>query len=219
MKRFFLPVILVASFSLSVLGSCIGISSEITLRRNGSGTVRLEYRFSRELESLGKLDGNKEWPPVPVGRADFERTVARVPGLALKSFKSAVEGNDAVYHVTLSFADTDALIRFLDASGQKASLSRENGRARLSLVLADGYDGIDPSLGELVATACRGYFLTLDFSLPAKAELTLTDGSGRRIDPPQGWKLAGGSRSSFSAPMGEILLFDGPLCLETTWDF
>ncbi|MDR0388254.1 MAG: hypothetical protein LBH57_09495 [Treponema sp.] len=217
MKRHFLPVIIAAAFFLSVTGSCIGISSEITLRRDGSGTVNLEYRLSRELESLGRMDGNEGRPPVPVGRGDFERTAARIPGLALKSFKSGIEGNDAVYRVTLSFADTDALIRFLDASGQRASLSGENGRNRLSLVLADGGGPVDPGLGELAASACRGYFLTLNFSLPAKADIALTDGAGRHIDPPQGWKLAGGSRPSFSAPMGEALLFDGPLCLEIEW--
>ncbi|GHT76702.1 hypothetical protein FACS1894124_8630 [Spirochaetia bacterium] len=71
-----------------VLGSCIGMSADITIRRNGSGVLALEYRMSRELESLGKLDGNERWLPIPVGKADFERTTDRIPGLALKSFSS-----------------------------------------------------------------------------------------------------------------------------------
>jgi hypothetical protein len=195
----------------------MGISSEITLRRDGSGTVRLEYRLSRELESLGKLDGNEKQPPVPVGKTDFERAAARIPGISLKSFKSAVEGKDLVIRVTLNFADTGALLRFLDASGQRASLSREDGRNRLSFLLADGGGRFDPELGELVSEASRGYFLTMSFSLPSEADLALTDGSGRRLAPPDGWKLTGGRRPSFSAPIGETLLFEGPLYLEILW--
>ena len=216
MKRCFLPLILAAPLFLSILGSCVGISSEITLGRNGSGTIKLEYRLSRELESLGKLDGNEGRPPIPVGKTDFERTAARIPGLTLKSFNSAVDGADVVYRVTLNFADTDALLRFLDASGQKASLSRENGRNRFSLLLAAG-GPVEPGLGNLVSSASAGYFLTMSFSLPAEAELTLMDGEGGRLNPPQGWKLSGGGRPSFSAPIGEVLLFDGPLYLEIGW--
>jgi hypothetical protein len=218
MIRRFLPVVLAASLFAGILGSCIGISSEIILRRDGSGTIALEYRLSRELESLGRMDGNERWPPVPVGRADYERTVARVPGLALKSFNSSVEGNDVVNRVTLSFADTGALIRFLDASGQKASLSRENGHNRLSLLLADGGGVFDPDLEELVTGASRGYSLTMRFSLPSEAEISLVDGEGRPLNPPRGWKLSGrGRQPSFFAPIGEVLLFDGPVCLQIEW--
>jgi hypothetical protein len=217
MTRRFLSVFFAAALSLGVLGSCIGISSEITLRRDGSGTVRLEYRLSRELESLGKLDGNERWPPVPAGKADFERTAARVPGLTVKSFKSSAEGKDLVNRAVLGFADTGALLRFLDATGQRASLSRENGRNRLSLALSAGGGEIDNGLAELVAGASRGYFLTMSFSLPSEAEIALTDGNGRPVAPPEGWKLAGGGRPSFSAPIGEALLFDGPLYLEILW--
>ncbi|MDR2070499.1 MAG: hypothetical protein LBP81_03650 [Treponema sp.] len=217
MKRRFVMIILAAPLFWGLLGSCMGVSSEITLGRDGSGTIKAEYRFARELESLGRQDGNQGRPPIPVGRTDIERTVARVPGMALKSFKSAVEGKDVVYRVTLNFADTDALIRFLDASGLRASVSRENSRNRLSLLLTGGGGRIEPELGELVSAASQGYFLALSFSLPSEAELALKDGEGRRLNPPQGWTLSGGRRPSFSAPVGEIFLFDGPLYLEIDW--
>jgi hypothetical protein len=208
-------LILLAAF---LLGSCMGISSEITLGRGGSGTIKLEYRFSRELESLGRQDGNAMWPPVPVGKADFERTADRVPGLAVKSFRTSREGNDVVYRVTLNFADTSALIRFLDASGLRASLSLENGRNRLSLALADGGGRIERELEELVSAASQGYFLIMNFSLPSEAAVALTDGEGHRRALPEGWKLTGGNKPSFSAPIGEALLVDGPLYLEIEWE-
>jgi hypothetical protein len=215
----FVKIFLAGAFCLGVLGSCMGIGSEITIRRDGSGTAKLEYRLSRELESLGKLDGNAPWPPVPVGKADFERTAARIPGLTLKSFDSSDEGNDIVSRVTLDFTDTAALIRFLDAAGQGASLVRENGQNLLSLQIGGGQGAVNPELGELATLVSEGYSLDLSFSLPSQAELTLTDGTGRPLSAPPHWRLAGGSRLSFSAPIGDLLLFDGPLRLEIRWGF
>jgi hypothetical protein len=202
-----------------ILGSCIGIGSEIAIRRDGSGTIKLEYRLSRELESLGKLDGNERWLPVPVGKADFERTAARVPGLTLKSFNSSVQGNDIINRITLDFTGTDALIRFLDATGRGVSLTRENGQNRLSLQITDG-GRIEPELGELAGRVSEGYFLNLSFSLPSQGELILTDETGRPLPIPQGWKILNpGREPSFSAPIGDILLFNDPARLEIRWGF
>ncbi|MDR3130319.1 MAG: hypothetical protein LBU18_02105 [Treponema sp.] len=217
MLRFFLRFVFAAAFSLGVLGSCMGISSVISLRRDGSGTISLEYRLSSEMESLGKLDGNAMWPAVPIGRADFERTAARVPGLAVKSFRTFIEKNDVVSRVTLSFAGVDALVRFLDASGGRAFLSTENGVLCLSLLLAAEGGGVESGLRELIDEASRGYFLSMSFSLPSEAEAILVGEKNTPVDLPKGWELTGGSRVSFSAPIGEALLFDGPLYLEIRW--
>jgi hypothetical protein len=214
----FLKAVSIMALCAAVLGSCIGISSETTLRRDGSGTLKLEYRLSRELESLGKLDGNARWLPVPVGKADFERTAARVPGLTLKSFDSLVAGKDVVNRVTLDFTDTASLIRFLDASGRGASFVRENGQNLLSLQIGGGQGAVNPELEELAALISEGYSLDLSFSLPSRGELTLTDGTGRPLSAPPRWQLTGGgSRVSFSAPIGDLLLFDGQVRLEVRW--
>jgi hypothetical protein len=214
----FVKIFLAGTFCLGVLISCMGIGSEITIGRDGSGTIKLEYRLSRELESLGKLDGNARRPPVPVGKSDFERTVARIPGLTLKSFDSSAAGNDLVYRIALDFADTASLIRFLDATGQGASFVRENNQNLLSLQIGGGQDLVNPDLRELTASISEGYSLDLSFSLPSRAELSLADGTGRPLSVPPLWRLTGGgSRVSFSAPIGDLLLFDSPVRLEIRW--
>jgi hypothetical protein len=77
----FFVVLLLAS-----LCSCIGVKADITINADGSGKLALEYRVSNMVEALGKLDGNERWQTVPLGRADFERTLARLPKLRLSSF-------------------------------------------------------------------------------------------------------------------------------------
>jgi hypothetical protein len=201
-----------------LLGSCLGVKSDISIRRNGSGSISLEYRISGELESLGKLEGNAAWPPLPVGRGDFERTAARVPGLSLDSFSVKTEGGDVVSRVKLDFADTQALLGFLDAAGQRASLTRDGGRQCLSLVLGGGNQALDGDLAALVLTACEGYALEMNFSLPGDAEMALFDASGRSLEaPPAGWVITNQGKPGVSVPMGRLLTSEEALRLEIRW--
>jgi hypothetical protein len=207
MKRGFIragAVLLVVFF----FASCVGVSADITIRKNGSGFITLEYRISGELESLGKLDGNARWLPVPVGRADFERTVARIPSMRIRSFSSKKQDEDLVNTVKLSFGDTGALLKFLDALGGGASLVRENGRNLLALDFGGDEDPVDPALAEFAAKALAGYSLSLRFDTGAEGELFLAGRNGEirgTESLPAGWIVQSGRKMVFSAPMGDLL--------------
>jgi hypothetical protein len=99
-----------------LLGSCAGSRSDITIRRDGSGTINLEYRISRLAESLGKQEGNEAWPPLPAAKADFERSVDRIAGLKIRSFSTKAEEKDVVHTIRMDFAHPQALLGFLDAT-------------------------------------------------------------------------------------------------------
>ncbi|GHV76856.1 hypothetical protein AGMMS49942_16770 [Spirochaetia bacterium] len=201
-----IALVLAAAFMLC---SCVGLASEIVLRRDGSLSMSLEYRFSRELESLGKLDGNENWPPLPVGKADFERTVARIEGLSLGSFTTKTAGKDVVNQVKLDFTNLEALVRFLDASGQRASLAREGGKTRLTLSFGGGGGGVDPELLALLASATEGYSLDFGLTLPHAPEL--------RERPQTGAVVLEGNRVGFSMPLAELLSGAEPVTLEILW--
>lgn len=200
------------------LNSCIGLRSDISFRRDGSGTISLEYRISRELASLGELEANAPWPAVPVGREDFERTVARVPGLNLESYRSGDEEAGRIIRVKLGFASPGALAAFLDASGVKARFVHEGGENRLSLTLGAtlGTEApADPALADLAVTAFQGYDCRWSFSLPKAGRFSLTGASGRELGLPAGWTLQDGKAAVFSAPMGELL--GRGVVLELVW--
>jgi hypothetical protein len=189
-------------------GSCIGVSADITIRKNGSGFITLEYRVSGELESLGKLDGNARWPPVPAGRADFERTVARIPSMRINSFSSKKRDGDLINRVKLHFGDTGALLKFLDALGTGASLTRENGRNLLALDFGGGEVPADPTLAELAAETLAGYSLSLAIDAGAEGEVFLVDRNGEirgTESLPSGWVLRSGRKMLFSAPVGDLV--------------
>ncbi|MDR2618972.1 MAG: hypothetical protein LBC62_08890 [Treponema sp.] len=192
------------------LCSCIGVSADIVLNPDNSGTVTLEYRISRYLESLGKQDGNERWLPVPAGKADFERTLERLPGIAMLSFSSKDDGKDLVITVKLRFADMDALLRFLDASGNRAVYVRENASQRLTLTLSKGGAGGNRELADLFAKVSEGYMVSISLDLPSEGTLTAPDLEGAEIRR-QGKKL------SCSLPIKTVLSSKEGLNLEFRW--
>ncbi|QQO08211.1 hypothetical protein [Breznakiella homolactica] len=168
MKRLTLSLYCIIAAILPVLlGSCIGVDAEISLSGNGSGSMVVRYRISRELESLGELDGNARWLPIPVGKADVERTVRRIPGLALDSYNAKTDGDDTVHTVKLKFASLEALAQFLDGTGRYASITGKDGGSVLTIDFP-GNPELNPDLTDLVRESCEGY----DFRIAA--------GNGRR---------------------------------------
>jgi hypothetical protein len=193
-----------------LLSSCIGVNADMVLRANGSGTITLEYRVAQFLESLGKLDGNENWSLIPVGRADFERSVRRIDGLKLVSFASKKQETDIVYTVKLEFSSLDALVRFLDATGNRVVLTQEAGKTRLSLTLSRGKD-IDPELLSLFTRVSQLYSIALSLSTPNNATLSVSgDIVGASIVP-------SGRKVSFSAPLPALLNQSASTTVDIQW--
>ncbi|MDR2394201.1 MAG: hypothetical protein LBD93_08620 [Treponema sp.] len=204
--------------AMLLLSSCIGVRADISLRPDGSGILALEYRLSRMLESLGKLDGNERWLPVPLGKADFERTQERVPGLRLLSFASKEDGQDQYHQVKLEFSDPGVLVRFLDATGQRASLVQEQGRYRLTLTFTEGMDRVDPDLLALLEAVSVGYEFQVKVAFPGEGSLRVYDRTGSSWDTVPGMTLVPqGKQVSFMVPLGEVLTHNRGLNMEIGW--
>jgi hypothetical protein len=201
------------------LCACVGVSTDVALKADGSGTAVLEYRVSHALNDLGKLDGNERWPTVPVGKADFERTARRLEGVRLGSVSSHDDGTDTVTNVKFSFANMDALVDLLDATGQRASFDNENGRNRLSLVLTEKSDDIDSDMLSLLEVAAEGYDFSFALALPQGASIAhrLRDGDGRQIDIEGTAAVVQGGKISVSIPMSKLLAVREGVTMEITW--
>jgi hypothetical protein len=214
------PRLLCALALIALLNSCAGVTADITIRADGSGKIALEYRLSRMAEALGKLDGNERWPTVPAGRADFERGLARVNGLRLASFAARDDGAAVVYKAALEFDNAGALLAFLDYSGERAALTRENGANRLSLTLSDGVTDADPDLLALLRELSAGYTIGVGLEAPKAAALSLYDGTGAPLAPgdvPAARLVPAGKKVSFSIGTGELLSLPNGLQMEIVW--
>jgi hypothetical protein len=188
---------------------------DIQMRRDGSGRINMEYRVSNMAEVIGRLDGNENWPIVPVGRADFERSIERIEGMRIVSFSSREGTQNTVYNITLEFNNTDALVKFLDSSG--GSVSFEAGR--LDIVLLDSYSQIiNPELLELMQQVFSGYNLSISFSADGNSTMAVTDGAGNQMPPPETAQIVpSGRKVSLSIDMAETLSLSNGLGLSFQW--
>jgi hypothetical protein len=209
---------LAAVFIGLILSSCIGIKADISVKANGSGQIALEYRAADDLESLGRLDGNQRWETIPTGRADFERTMSRLPRLSLRSFSRKEEGGDLVNRALIDFPRLEDLLPLLDANGENASFSKTGNKTRLLLRLTRGSE-LSPELYSLLETMFAGRSLEINLKAPAEAELSLLDGTGKPLGgPPEGAAVrTRGKDLSFAIPLARLFSLSQGLSLEFSW--
>lgn len=214
--------VLAAAFCGIFLFSCIGASADFTLRRNGSGSLKIEYRIAKDFESLGKLDGNERWLPVPVGKADLERSVDRVKGLKLSSFSSREDGKDLLITARLEFADAGALAGFLDSTGQQALVDLEKKRIVLYFPAMERQN---PEFREFFSGVLSGYDYSLSFSLPGPAKGRWLQWQGelpaqaaQALDTGFPGRLDGGENNiRFTSSMADLIFLEKALALEISW--
>jgi len=205
--------LLPACLAALVFSSCIGISADITINADGSGKIDLEYRVSQSLESIGRLDGNENKPAVPVGKTDFERTIARIPGLKLSKYTSkdvpnASGGSDLVTKATLDFASTAALLAFL---GSEGTLTQEGAGSLLRLTILEPSKVSNSELLSLLRENSEGYDFSISFSLPRNASIEMVP------SVPAAKLISKGKKVSFSISMGDLLSLKEGLVLEIRW--
>ena len=213
-----LPLFFLAALLL-IFNSCFGISADIQMKKDGSGRITLEYRFSRMADSIGRLDGNANWPVIPVGHADWERTAARAGGTKLVSFSSREDKNDIVNKVVLDFENPESLLKLLDPGGKRASVVRDNNSGKLNIIINEPVSSqINDDLLELIRQVSTGYKFKLSFSADRNSSLTLTDGSENTITPPVEAKvISSGKKVSLEIDTGEILRMSDGLGVSFGW--
>ena len=203
---------------LFLLSSCIGISMDITLNRDGSGIITLEYMVSQALESLGRLDGNERWNTIPVGRADFERTMDRLPGMKLLSFSSREFGKDIATNAKMEFANLPSLMAFLDAGGLRSSLQGDASSGSILLNLSEGNGIKTPSLDRLIADISASYFVRMSMTFPTEGSLNMTNSRGITIQAlPESHIRTRGEQVSFDIPLYEVLSSAEGINVEFSW--
>jgi hypothetical protein len=198
---------------IPVFSSCIGLSMDIQLRKDGSARLNMEYRISGMAEVIGKLDGNQNWPIVPVGRADWERTMERIDGANLVSFSSRERQREVITVVALNFDNIESLLKFLESAGASMSTGRLDLTINKPLSSA-----IDADLLELVRQVSDGYKFDISFTAEGNSSLTVTDGNGKEIPIPNSAQVvSSGKKTSLSIAIAEIFTLTDGLGIKFTW--
>ncbi|MCL2410861.1 MAG: hypothetical protein FWC97_04380 [Treponema sp.] len=220
MKKIWLFFVLVF---LAVFNSCIGLSMDIQMNRDGSGRLTFEYRVSNALGNLGLLDGNENWPTIPVGRADWERSIERINGASLGSFSSRNTGQDTVTTVVINFDNVQTLLEVVDPFSERVSIVSEGNTNVLSLILTTGSEdlsalGFDPQLMALAQIMFLGYDFSVSFSAHENSTMIITDGEGNAATPPALTEVVtSGRRVSMTIPMMDLIEIQNGLGVSFRW--
>jgi hypothetical protein len=203
---------------LLVFSSCLGVSVDITFDQRGAGDVTLEYQISKTLEALGKLDGNEQWITIPVGKADFERTIERLPGMKLTSFSSKEDKNDRIIKVKMEFENLNSLMSFMDASGLRSSFSGDAHSGRIFLTLTEARAETNPVLKKLIAEISDTYSVKIAMSFPNSGNARITNSRGIAItDMPGSETNSSGKKVFFSVPLYTVLSAAEGVNVEFQW--
>ena len=204
------------SFSLIFLlfFSCMGAASQVTLASDGSGSILLEYRISSELENLGRLDGNQSRLPVPTGRIDLERSVARISGLSLVSYTSLEDGHDIVHRTELAFSSPQALSAFFNSASEQFKIDFPGRKIIISFFETET---MDSSFKEFAVGILQGYEFSISFTVPGNVSAEWIDGNGTITNHFPGNCFILGTTVQYTAAIAELVFLESPLFLEISW--
>ena len=149
------------------LVSCVDVESRLSLRGDGSGTLVLAYRISRQLANLGQAAGEAPSVPLPVQREDFQRALLGAPGLTLRSFSRTQDDSDVSIRAEIAFASLDALARVEAFREMQVRLETSGSRRTLSLLLARAAEGpVSEDSLQMIDEMFEGRALTFVIQLP-----------------------------------------------------
>jgi hypothetical protein len=216
---------LVIFILMFTLNSCIGLSLNIQMNKDGSGKLTMEYAISKMINNLGALDGNESMPSIPVGKTDWERTVERIPGAKLTSYSYDDGKKDTVIKVVINYKDEQTLLSLLDPFGEKSSIKRQGQSGNLDLILLGDsindsidYSMYDEDLLDLIRVFMDDYNISISFSGPGNSTLAVTDRKGDVVPVQSGAQtILSGKKVSYSIGIMDLLELKDGLGLRFSW--
>jgi len=202
-----------------LLAGCFGIKTGIVIKKDGSGTISMEYKISNELLAAGTLDGNAAWPAIPVGEADFRRTIARTDGLELSAFSIKKGAKDTIYKIRLKYKTIQALCGFMDARGAAFSYSKTaSGEETLFIRIIPEKNNYSDEMLHLLPVIFEGCNFDLKIETPGKCRVAVSGENREELNTlPAGSFKSAGNTFEFSAPMAELFSAGGGLNFEIKW--
>lgn len=201
-----LKYVVFTTLLLFLLSSCLGLKTGIVVNNDGSGTIDLLYTVSETLDSMAKQDGNASEPPLPVSKSDIEKTVSRIEGLSLKSYKTETQGSNHLIQVKLDFDSIDALAAFFDESHETIRYTESGNKRKLVFVFNDEPLDINAGEQELFTKALEAY--SFDFSLKTQGnmEAAFIDENGNTLQTAAAGILEVKNNSvSYQIPMADLV--------------
>jgi hypothetical protein len=204
MRKCFLLAAVAAALLLS---SCIGIESEIRIRQDGSGVLRLSYTVSQYIKNIDAGRSEKQLP-LPVNEEDFRRSAESIEGLRLNNLEEREDEDNIYIQAELEFDNVEA-VNALGRDGQIGiTLETQGGTTTFRQLIYQGQQGeeITEESLEMIETFFEGYELVYSVTVPDEVR-----------DHTLGELGSDGRTVTYIVTVPEILKSSEPLVLEVVW--
>ena len=204
MRKCFLLAAVAAALLLS---SCIGIESEIRIRQDGSGVLRLSYTVSQYIKNIDAGRSEKQLP-LPVNEEDFRRSAESIEGLRLNNLEEREDEDNVYIQAELEFDNVEA-VNALGKDGQIGiTLETQGGTTTFRQLIYEAQQGqeITEESLEMIETFFEGYELVYTVTAPDEVR-----------DHTLGELGSDGRTVTYTITVPEILKSTEPLVLEVVW--
>lgn len=197
----------ILSVSILLLSSCIGITSDIRIRQDGSGVLTLSYTVSQFFKNIDAGRSEKQLP-LPVNEEEFRRSAERIEGLRLTSLQQREDEENVYIQAELEFDSVDA-INALGREGEIGiRLDTRNGTRVFRQLIYEGQqeEEITAESLEMIETFFEGYELVYAVTVPAEVRnhtLGILSSDARTV--------------TYTVTVPEILKSSQPIVLEVVW--
>jgi hypothetical protein len=199
-RFFFLSAAIITAFLLS---SCLDLSTDIRLRKDGSVETSLTYVLSPETADFGRGFGSDEPWPLPLTEKDFQQQSLKVPEVEVRKYNSKIlsDGTEVI-EVVLRAASLDALSIYLDLDMELVG-NADSGTLIFNIPISENYADADSEFREILETVAGESVFRFSFRPPssplnashgaiegnsAMLEISLLDILNRRA--PESWEVS-----------------------------
>jgi len=162
-----------------LLSSCIGIKSNVSFNRDGTGTINMEYRISKMLTEMGEAD-----VPLPVSEEDMKTAVSGNPNLTLKKVSQREDEKDVYITSEIEFKNVSEFTDLESFGQMPMSLEEKGGEVIFTQMISEGKseaappgetkegesapEEMDAATKEMMASFFEGYELSFEVNAPTE---------------------------------------------------
>ncbi len=206
MKRLITRAVILSAIFL--MASCLSVESELDIRNDGGGTLKLSYRISRMVQGIGQVDSENTLVPLPVNEKDFRSIADENEGISLTDFSYESDDEYIYIDADLEFTDAEALSVLLGGeSGDNVTFTADESGFALSQLI---YGGLDGPMSEDSQKLLETYFSNDKIRCSVTAESNIKD-------PGIGTVGGDGKSAFYEATISEIVRSKNPVIFRVRW--
>jgi hypothetical protein len=198
-------ILLLVITSLLLFG-CLGATTHIAIKDDGSGSLAISYRVSKLVAYIGAESEDEKHIILPIREADLLSITDSIEDVDLTRHTIRDDDTDILVDATFEFASLEGLVAlFTQIDGPVLSFRTEAETTTLSVVIYEGLEkGVDDNVEQMITSFFSDYELTWELSVPSTV-VSVNVGE------------TNGSTASYNHNTVELLLSESEIVWEVSW--